>query len=206
MKSIEPHPRTQSALLEAMAEGQVSVDGELRPLDHLFFVIATQNPVESRGVYPLPEAQMDRFALKLELGYVSPEDEVAILSDQEKKHPIFGIDPCADKNDVFQLMKQANEIRISDEIKRYVVDIVRGSRSARGVLLGASPRASLALVKTSQALAMFDGLAFVAPEHVQEMAVSVIAHRIVLDSQARFSGVTAEHVVTDLLKTIPVPS
>ena len=199
-------PRTQSALLEAMAEGQVSVDGELRPLDHLFFVIATQNPVESRGVYPLPEAQMDRFALKLELGYVSPEDEVAILSDQEEKHPIFGIDACADKNDVFQLMKQANEIRISDEIKRYVVDIVRGSRSARGVLLGASPRASLAMVKTSQALAMFDGEAFVAPEHVQEMAVSVIAHRIVLDSQARFSGVTAEQVVTDLLKTIPVPS
>ena len=199
-------PRTQSALLEAMAEGQVSVDGELRPLDTLFFVIATQNPVESRGVYPLPEAQMDRFALKLELGYVSPEEEVAILSDQQERHPIFGIDACADKNDVFQLMKQANEIRISDEIKRYVVDIVRGSRSARGVLLGASPRASLSLVKTSQALAMFDGEAFVAPEHVQEMAVSVIAHRIVMDSQARFSGVTAEHVVTDLLKTIPVPS
>ncbi|MBI4776924.1 MAG: MoxR family ATPase [Deltaproteobacteria bacterium] len=199
-------PRTQSALLEAMAERQVSVDGKLRPLDTLFFVIATQNPVESRGVYPLPEAQMDRFALKLELGYVSPEEEVAILSDQEQEHPLQGIRPCAGRNDVFRLMKQANDVRISDEIKRYAVDIVRGTRSVRGVLLGASPRASLALAKTSQALAMFDGQEFVAPEHVQEMAVPVIAHRIMLDSQARFSGMTAENVVADLLKSIPVPS
>ena len=199
-------PRTQSALLEAMAERQVSIDGKLRPLEELFFVIATQNPVESSGTYPLPEAQMDRFALQSSLGYVSPDEEVAILTDQRKNHPINEISPCVTKEDVLALKQHLKEIRISEELKRYMVDIVGDTRSAPGVQLGASPRASLSLMNTAKALALFDGYEFVTPEHILEIAVPVIAHRMVMDPQARFSGRTAEGVVEDILKTIAVPS
>ncbi|MFC1852042.1 AAA family ATPase [candidate division CSSED10-310 bacterium] len=199
-------PRTQSALLEAMAEGQVSVDGLNRPLANLFFVIATQNPVETRGTYPLPEAQMDRFALQFRLGYVTPDDEVAILSDQKSVHPIQNITPCATTADVLTLKNQIKEIRLSDELKRYIVDIVNATRSATGVQLGASPRASLALMRTSKALALFDGREFVLPEHIQEIAVSVIAHRLVLDPQAHFSGKTSVGVVEDIISTLAVPA
>jgi MoxR-like ATPase len=199
-------PRTQSALLEAMAEGQVSIDGILRPLDELFFVIATQNPVESRGTYPLPEAQMDRFALQFSVGYVTVDEEMGILSDQVKAHPIDDVGPCVEKDDVLALKGHLTDIRISEEIKRYIVDIVSATRSAPGVQLGASPRASLSLMKTSKALALFDGHEFVAPEHVQEIAVEVIAHRMVMDPQARFSGGTARGVVEKILKTVPAPA
>jgi len=199
-------PRTQSALLEAMAEGQVSIDGKVLRLGDLFFVIATQNPVESRGTYPLPEAQMDRFALQFILGYVSSHEEVAVLTDQKTRHPLEDISPCATVEDVLALKKQVKEVRISEELKRYVVDIVSATRSAPGVQLGASPRASLALMNTSKALALFDGQEFVAPEQVQEIAVPVIAHRMVVDPQARFAGRTAEGVVEEILKTIPVPA
>lgn len=199
-------PRTQSALLEAMGEGQVSVEGERRSLDGLFFVIATQNPVEFRGTYPLPEAQMDRFALESTLGYVAPEEEVAILSAQEKSHPLETVVPCANVEDVLNLKRAVTEIRMSAELKRYVVDVVTATRSAAGVQLGASPRASLALMKAAQALALFDGQEFVAPEQIQEIAVPVIAHRMVMDPQARFSGLTALGVVNEILKKVPVPA
>ncbi len=199
-------PRTQSALLEAMAESQVSIDGENRQLEELFFVIATQNPVESRGVYPLPEAQMDRFALRFGLGYVSPEEEVSVLSDQQTGHPIDEVKACVSKEDVLRLKRFVSTIRISDELRRYIVDIVRATRTAAGVSLGAGPRASIALMKTAQALALFDGNDFVTPDHIQEIAVSVIAHRMVMESQARFSGRTAEGVVEDILKTVSVPA
>ncbi len=199
-------PRTQSALLEAMAEAQVSIDGKLRPLEDLFFVIATQNPVESRGTYPLPEAQMDRFAMKFSLGYVSPDQEVAILTDQRRSHPIDDMVPCVTSEDISALTEQMKEIRISDELKRYIVDMVNATRSSKGVQLGASPRASLSIMKTAKALALFDGYEFVTPEHIQEIAVSVIAHRMIMDPQARFAGETAEGVVEDILKTVPVPT
>ncbi|MFH2219811.1 MAG: MoxR family ATPase [Pseudomonadota bacterium] len=199
-------PRTQSALLEAMAESHVSIDGNMYHLENLFFVIGTQNPVESSGTYPLPEAQMDRFALQFNLGYVSPEEEVAILSDQDKDHPINKIKPCVSMEDVLSLKHHVKEIRISDELKRYIVDVVGATRTAGGVELGASPRASLSIMKTAQALALFDGKAFVTPEHVQEIAVSVIAHRMVMNPQARFSGRTARGVVDEILKTVPVPA
>jgi MoxR-like ATPase len=199
-------PRTQSALLEAMAESQVSIDGQLRPLEDLFFVIATQNPVESTGTYPLPEAQMDRFALQFSLGYVSPEEEVTVLSDQMQQHPIEKVTPCVTIEDVLAMKRQVREIRVSLELQRYIVDIVNATRSKAGVQLGASPRASLALTKVSQSMAFFDGHAFVAPEHVQRVAVPVIAHRIVLDPQARFSGQTSQAVVEEILKTVPVPA
>jgi MoxR-like ATPase len=199
-------PRTQSALLEAMAESQVSVDGVSSRLPALFFVIATQNPVEFRGTYPLPEAQMDRFALQFGLGYVEPAQEIAILTDQAERHPLDALTPCVSLDEVLALRQGVRHIRVTDEIKRYAVDLVRATRTAPGVQLGASPRASLALVGAAQALALFDGQAFVTPEHVQELAVPVIAHRLALDPQARFSGATAVSVVEGIVKTIAVPA
>ncbi|MEM8605178.1 MAG: MoxR family ATPase [Cyanobacteria bacterium P01_H01_bin.121] len=199
-------PRTQSALLEAMAEAQVSVDGVLRPLADLFFVIATQNPVESRGTYPLPEAQMDRFAVQFSLGYIPPEAEVDILSAQIEQHPLTQIEACLTLQDVLTLRQQVRAVRVSEPIKRYVVDLVHATRSAAGVQLGASPRASLALMKIAQAIALFDGEAFVAPEHVQELGVDVLAHRLTLDPQARFAGQTAIAVIEAILESTSVPT
>ena len=199
-------PRTQSALLEAMAEGQVSVEGTSYRLAELFFVIATQNPVEFRGTYPLPEAQMDRFAVQLSLGYVAPEDEVAILSAQEQRHPIDTLTACVSVDDVLAVRRRAFGVRMSDELKRYVVDVVRETRAATGVQLGASPRASLALMKAAQALALTEGREFVIPEDVREMAVPVIAHRMVAEPQARFAGVTTAGIVEEILTKVPLPS
>ena len=199
-------PRTQSALLEAMGESQVSIDGQCRLLPEVFFVIATQNPVEFRGTYPLPEAQMDRFAIQSQLGYVSPEDEVAILSDQADSHPVDELRPCVNSQDIVRLREAVKAIRISDEIKRYMVDLVGATRSMPGVQLGASPRASLTLMKVAQAIALFEGRAFVTPDDVQSIATPVIAHRLLLDPQSRFSGLTASAIVDDVLKKVPAPA
>src|SRR5664280_1536028 len=199
-------PRTQSALLEAMGEAQVSVEGERRNLPELFFVIATQNPVEFRGTYPLPEAQMDRFAMQFTLGYVPPEAEVAILTAQEHNHPLDELKPVASLAEVVAVKQAVEKIRISAELKRYVVDLVAATRTASGVQLGASPRASIALMKAAQALALFEGLEFVMPEQIQELAVPVIAHRVVMEPQARFSGQTAHAVVEEIVKKTRVPA
>lgn len=199
-------PRTQSALLEAMGEGQVSVDGMRHDLSQLFFVIATENPVEFRGTYPLPEAQMDRFAMQFTLGYVEPGEEVAILTAQQHNHPLNLLQPAATVTDVLALRRAAEGVRISDELKRYVVDLVSATRSAAGVQLGASPRGSIALMKTAQALALFEGEEFVKPEQIRELAVPVLAHRLVMDPQARFSGMTSRGVVEELVKKLPVPA
>jgi len=199
-------PRTQSALLEAMAESQVSIDGKLYKLEHPFFVIATQNPVEFRGTYPLPEAQMDRFALRLSLGYVSAEEEIAILNDQNEQHPIDSVKPCVNLEDIIHLQKAVTRIRISDELKRYIVDITAATRTWKEVELGASPRASLALMKTSQALAMLDGSEFVTPDHIVETAVPVLAHRLSLAPEAKYSGRKAEWIIEEILKQHPIPS
>jgi MoxR-like ATPase len=198
-------PRTQSALLEAMAESQVSVDGSIIQLDPLFFVIATQNPIEFHGTYPLPEAQMDRFAMRFKLGYVESDDEVKILSEQNKRHPLETISPCVSKNELDALRTQVSDIRISEELKHYIVALTRATRNFNGVLNGASPRASLTLMKTSQAMALFDGMEYVTPDHLQEIAIPVIAHRLMLDSQARFSGMNTADVVEEIIKSVPVP-
>jgi len=199
-------PRTQSALLEAMGESQVSVDGARRDLARLFFVIATQNPVEFRGTYPLPEAQMDRFALQFALGYVQPAEETAILTAQEHNHPLDELQPCVSLEAVLGLQQSVQTVRCSEELKRYIVELTSATRKAPGVQLGASPRASLALMKAAQALALFDGLDFVTPDQIQELAVPVIAHRLVMEPQARFSGQTARGVVEDTVKRIKVPA
>jgi MoxR-like ATPase len=199
-------PRTQSALLEAMGEAQVSVEGERRNLSELFFVIATQNPVEFRGTYPLPEAQMDRFAMQFTLGYVPPAEEVAILTAQQHDHPLEKLKSVATLADVIVLKHAVEDVRISDELKRYAVDLVAATRTMPGVQLGASPRASIALMKIAQAMALMDGAEFVTPEQIQTLAVPVIAHRLVLEPQARFSGITARGVVEEVVKKLPVPA
>ncbi|RKZ74183.1 MAG: magnesium chelatase [Gammaproteobacteria bacterium] len=196
-------PRTQSALLEAMGEKQVSIDGKRHLLNESFFVIATQNPIEFHGTYPLPEAQMDRFAMRFSLGYVSAEEEVAILSAQQQ--PINTPKACATQDEIDTLKQAVQAVRISDELKRYIVDLVAATRTATGVQMGASPRASLTLMKAAQALALFDGMAFVTPEQIQEIALPVIAHRLKIDSQAHFSGMSEKTVVEDILREVEVP-
>ena len=197
-------PRTQSALLEVMAEGQVSVDGRSFHLPG-FFVIATQNPVEFRGTYPLPEAQMDRFAVCLSLGYVDAETEVAVVASQADSHPLDAIGACVSADDVEALRAAVGGVRMADEVRRYAVDLVRATRTAAGISLGAGPRASIALSRCAQALALTDGAEFVHPEHVREMAAPVIAHRLGIDPQAKFSGVTGRKIVEELLEKLAVP-
>jgi len=199
-------PRTQSALLEAMAEGQVTVDGTRYTLAEPFFVIATQNPVDTHGTYPLPEAQMDRFALRLSLGYVGPSEEVAMLSAQTRAHPLDSLRPCASVDDVLHARALIGEVSVTDELKHYMVALAAATRKTAAVRLGASPRASLALMKLSQALAAADGLSYVTPDHVQEIAVEVLAHRLVLDPQRQFAGESAAQVVTGVLEGVHTPA
>ncbi len=198
-------PRTQSALLEAMAEGQVSVEGASYRLDELFFVIATQNPVEMHGTYPLPEAQMDRFALRFRLGYLAPEDEVAVLLERREADPLAALSPCTDAAEVVALRRAAAAVPVSRELQHYIVALVQGTRGAEGVALGASPRASLRLMKTAQALALCDGVSFVTPDHIQELAQPILAHRLLLDNEARFSGKSAASIVAEVVERTPVP-
>lgn len=198
-------PRTQSALLEAMGEGQVSLDGERHGLAEHFFVVATQNPIELHGTYPLPEAEMDRFAMRIRMGLLAAEEEVAILTAQQYGHPLEQLTPCADHEAIRQLRQAVQAVHVSDELKRYIVDLVAATRSEPGLQMGASTRGSLTLMKTAQALALLDGLDFVTPEVVQELAVPVIAHRLQLDPQARFGGRTEASVVEAILDRLPVP-
>jgi MoxR-like ATPase len=199
-------PRTQSALLEGMGEFQVSIDGELRRLPEPFFTIATQNPLAFHGTYPLPESQMDRFGLTFSLGYVSAEDEAAILTDQVHVHPLEEIGPVADLDDALLLRRAAEEVRLSDELRNYIVTIVRATRESPSIRIGASPRASLALMRAAKALSLFDGYKFVTPERIQELAPAVIAHRVVMDQQATYAGASARAEVEHILEDIPVPS
>jgi len=199
-------PRTQSALLEVMAEGQVSIEGRTHAMDPLFFVVATQNPVEFRGTYPLPEAQMDRFAMCLALGYVEAATEVAVLSAQEIGHPLAETRTVASREEVLALKARVRHVRIAEELKHYIVALVRRTREAPQVALGCGPRASIALTHCAKAYALFAGEDFVKPEHVQALAVPVLAHRIVVDPQARFAGARAADIVADVLKHTPVPA
>lgn len=198
-------PRTQAALLEAMGERQISLDGQLHKLGDWFFVIATQNPIEFHGTYPLPEAQMDRFALRFGLGYPDLDGEMAVLKTQREQHPLDTLQACVDQTALEGLRQAATVIRISDEVSRYLVELVAATRKAPGVAMGASPRASLTLMKTARALALFDGLDFVTPDHIQELAVPVLAHRLKLDPQARFSGLTAEAAAGEVLRQVAAP-
>ena len=198
-------PRTQSALLEAMAEGQVTIEGTRYDLGDLFFVIATQNPVELRGTYPLPEAQMDRFSLKRSLGYVSISDELSILEAQSQRHPLESLAPVVSREEVMDLCEAVKQVRITRDLQEYIVRIVAQTREIPEVKLAASPRASLGLLRISQALTLFQGAELVVPETIQALAPDVVAHRLVLEADAAYAGRSGRDVVAEVIETLEVP-
>lgn len=200
-------PRTQSALLEVMAEKQATIEGITHQFNDLFFVIATQNPVEFRGTYPLPEAQMDRFMMQCSLGYVEADQEIAILTDQQTGlHPIDSVKADITIEEVTQWQRDVAQIHISEELKRYIVSLVGATRELPEIKLAASPRASLALMKVSQAMSYMQAQDFVTPDIIQACAVEVIAHRLVLDADAKYSGKSAKSIVQTLIAEAPVPA
>jgi MoxR-like ATPase len=198
-------PRTQSALLEAMAEAQVTVDGERKKLPQPYLVIATQNPVDQAGTYPLPEAQMDRFGIRLGLGYVSAEDEVGLLEFSLAHHPLQNLRSCAKVEDLLAAREAIATVHVSPELRQYIVALVQATRSHPSVQVGASPRASIALFQLVRALAFFDGEDFVTPDAIQDIAADVLAHRITLAPQARYAGSTGVEIVRSILQSTPVP-
>ena len=198
-------PRTQSALLEAMGEGQVSTDSGQFILEKPFFVIATQNNVESKGTYTLPESQMDRFTMKLSLGYVSINEEIQILDGLGFIRQLDELKPVVDSKKVVEAMETIERIKVSDELKHFIVTVVNATRNAQGVKLGASPRASLNLMKVAQAAAAFDGRDFVIPDDILSNAVNVLAHRLILDSSGYITGISRENAIISILEKIKVP-
>ena len=198
-------PRTQSAMLEAMGEGQVSTDAGQFTLDKPFFVIATQNNIESKGTYTLPESQMDRFAMKLSLGYVSADAEMEILNGRGFVEELENLKPVASFNEIVSAIQAIEKIKISDELKYFIIELANATRVASNVKLGVSPRASLALMKTAQATAAFDGRDFVIPDDILSNAVPVLAHRLILDNSSFISGNSKESIITSILENIKVP-
>ena len=198
-------PKTQAALLEAMEERQVTVDGTTHVLPSPFMVLATQNPIEYEGTFPLPEAQLDRFLLRVRLGYPNPTDEIEVLERQQLKHPIESLAPVIKVNELLAAMEAIKKIYVSAPIKRYIVDLMNRTRQNNDVYLGASPRGSLGLFRTGQARAALDGRDFVLPDDIKALAVSVLAHRIIVSPAARLRELSAERIVTEILDKLPVP-
>ena len=198
-------PRTQSALLEAMQEAQATIDGVTMPLPQPFLVMATQNPVEMEGTFPLPEAQLDRFIVRVKLGYPTPEEESEIFVRFERDLVLPGLRAITDADEVGRMQDITPAVKIDQPLRDYIVDIVGRTRSHSGISLGASPRAGMALYKTSQALAAIDGRDFVIPDDVKVLAPSVLPHRMILNSTSRLRGSTAEQLVEEILSTAPVP-
>ncbi len=198
-------PKTQSALLEAMEEGQVTMDGITHPAPQPFMVIATQNPIEYEGTFPLPEAQLDRFIIRLELGYPAAHDEVAMMDRQLQDHPVRELNEVCQPSDVIALQAAVRQVYIDVLIKQYIVALNDATRNHDSVYLGASPRGSLALQRLGQARALLDGRDFVLPDDVKALAYPALGHRILLDAQARVKGLTAAGVVEECLERLPVP-
>jgi MoxR-like ATPase len=198
-------PRTQSALLEAMNEGQVSMEGQTYPLPDPFIVIATQNPIEYHGTYPLPEAQLDRFALQIGMGYPDAPDELALLTDQRDHHPLRDLCPVADDAAVRAVQTAVRAVKVEESLAAYVTDLVRATRADARVRLGASPRASLMLYRTSQAMAYLRGRDYVLPDDIRALAQAVLAHRLSVDLKARHAGVSGADIVRDVLASCRVP-
>ncbi len=199
-------PRTQSALLEAMGEKQITIEGKQHPLDDLFFVIATENPVDSHGTYPLPESQMDRFMVELSPGYLDRDQEALVLTDQLHGHPLDFLQRVCTEEDIFLVTKAISSIRISEELRYYIVDLINGTRKAEHIVLGASVRASLALMNISRALALFEGREFLVPEDIQEAILHVLPHRLQLTPQAKFSGITPKAIVEKIVQQTTIPT
>jgi MoxR-like ATPase len=199
-------PKTQSALLEALEEASVSADGQTYTLPTPFFVLATENPIEFEGTFPLPEAQLDRFLLKFSIGYPSFRDEVDILNRQQVQHPIQSIQSVAGPEDVLNWRRKSAEIHVEDTVRQYIVKIVQSTRTHQSVYLGASPRASIALFKAAQALAFVCGRDYVVPDDIRYLAPYVLQHRLLLSADARLSGVQVLKLVKELVSTISIPS
>lgn len=198
-------PKTQSALLEGMEESSVTIDGVTHRLEKPFFVMATQNPIEYEGTYPLPEAQLDRFLLKMKMGYPEIAEEMEVLNRAQRIPPIEELEPVIDLAELRELQREIKEVHVDNTVKRYIVDIANQTRTHSSVYLGASPRGSIALMKAAQAYAFMYGRDYVLPDDIQYLAPSVFVHRIILKSEAKFEGITAEEVVERVIARVPVP-
>jgi len=197
-------PRTQAALLEAMQERQVTIDGETRRLGEPFMVIATQNPIEFEGTFPLPEAQLDRFLLTVALGYPAPDDEAHLVRTISGRHPVDDLGPVTDADELTRVIGEVATVEVVPDVARYIVDVLEATRRHPQVALGASPRAGIALAGACRSYAAIRGREFVTPDDVKGLAVDVLAHRLVLQPEAQLRGVTAATVVADILKGIPL--
>ena len=198
-------PKTQSALLEAMEELQVTVDGVTHRLQHPFIVIATQNPIEYEGTFPLPEAQLDRFLMRISLGYPDFTEEMSIIEQQEQEHPINLLEAVATPDEVVKLQTAAKSVYVDRLVRQYIVTLVEATREHQDIALGASPRASLGLFRSARALALVQDRDFVLPDDIKAVAVPVMAHRIIPSSSARMRGVAQRDVVSELLESVAVP-
>ena len=198
-------PKTQSALLESMDERQVTVEGVTHVLPRPFMVMATQNPIEYEGTFPLPEAQLDRFFLKISLGYPSLTEEESILSSQENTHPIELLEAVVSSDEIVKIQDAVKTIYVDELVRSYIVSIVHATRDNEDIALGSSPRGSLAMARGIQALALMRGRDYVLPDDVKELAVPMLAHRIIVSSGARMQGITSEEIVARILDTVPVP-
>jgi MoxR-like ATPase len=198
-------PKTQAALLEAMEERQVTVDGVTRGLPAPFMVMATQNPIEYEGTFPLPEAQMDRFLLRISLGYPGTQYEVQMLESQQIVHPLQEISQVVEVDDLLQAQSAVKRVHLADEIKRYIVDLVASTRDHPELYLGASPRGSLALFRSAQAKAALAGRDYVLPDDVKDLAVPALAHRLIVGSAARVRDVDARELIKEIQSELPVP-
>jgi len=198
-------PKVQSSLLECMEEGQVTVDGVVHKLPDVFFVVATENPVEREGTYPLPESEKDRFMIRLRMGYPSPSEERGMMDMQRKGHPIREILPVETPENIVRLREELASVAMDDTVKQFIVNLVNATRESKDLALGASPRATLALFKLSRALATLSGRNYVLPDDVKQLAVPVLAHRLLMDPVAQMNGLTPEAVVEALLEKVPVP-
>jgi len=199
-------PKTQSSLLEAMEEFQVTVDGATRVLEPPFFVIATENPIEYRGTYPLPEAQLDRFLMRIQIGYPTPEQEVVVLNRQAKKHPIHAVKPVVGREEVLEMQERVRDVHIDASLKDYLVAVTSATREHPLVALGASPRGSLGLMRTGQARAVLHGRDFVLPDDIKALAPAVLCHRIIFKPEARVRHLNPTQIVEEVLDQIPVPA
>jgi MoxR-like ATPase len=198
-------PKTQSALLEAMEEHQVTVEGITRPLPSPFMVLATQNPIEYEGTFPLPEAQLDRFLLRIHLGYPEPSQEAAVLQAQMVRHPLEDLQPVTSAHDLEQVQRAVRALHVDPQVQRYIVHIVGLTRDHPDVYLGASPRGSLAVMRAAQARAMLLGRDYVIPDDVKALAAAALAHRLIMSPEARMRNATATGVVEQVLREVPVP-
>ena len=198
-------PKTQSATLEAMEERQVTVEGITHPVPEPFMVMATQNPIEYEGTFPLPEAQLDRFFVVITLGYPTLEEEIAIIEGQQAAHPFEALQAVTSADEILHLQRATREVYVDDLIKRYIVNLVEATRVNDDIALGASPRGSLALFRGSQALALIRGRDYVLPDDVKELAIPVISHRLIISAAARMRGLNAPNVVSSVVEAVPVP-